>query len=297
MGLALTPQGLAFLHGVRDPAFLSDFTVPVVASHLLLLQNMSPRWPTKINQAMWSVATEWQIYFVLPLILLPVWRRAGVGALVAAGLALGVAPLLLVRSGFPYIPEYVWYVGSFAIGAGGAVWGWQGMADEKSRPTRRRAALIGLGIFLVGYLLASKYITPPHTMTASATANYVNAVLKDYLLSGIIVCVLLYGMLARELSRAWRFLPFRLLETPIARSLGAFSYSLYLTHCIVLSQADTWIAAQQIAPATGFVLKAVFGVPTAIALAYAFHLAFEKPFMVSSRSRNMQILAEAPTPS
>lgn len=295
LGLFLSPQGLEYLRGAGPPAFLADFTVPDMLSHLLMLHNLSMAWGHKINQALWSVATEWQIYFVLPFVLLPFWRRAGVWAMVAAGLALGIAPVVLVSLKFPFVPEAVWYVGSFAVGAAGAAWAWQGLADECRRPALRRAALIGLGLSVAAYVLACKYVAPPHTMVTNAGHNYLNAVLKDYLLSGMIVCVLIYGTLARDLSASWGFAPFRLLETPVARSLGAFSYSLYLTHCIVLSQADAWVAAQQITPAAAFVLKALFGIPASLLFAYLFHLAFEKPFMVSSRSRNTRLLAEAPT--
>jgi len=296
-GLLLSPQGLGYLRGARDPNWLLALSAPVVISHVLLVQDLSMAWALRLNQAMWSVATEWQIYFLLPFLLLPVWRRAGVWAMAAAGMALGIAPIVLAVRHFPFIPQGVWYVGSFALGAAGAAWAWRGLADERRQPALRRAALLGLGLSAVAYVLACKYIAPPHTMNADPGRNYFNAVLKDYILSAMIACVLVYGTLARDLSASWGFTPFRLLETPAARHLGAFSYSLYLTHCIVLSQADAWIGAEQVAPATAFVLKAVVGVPLAVAVAYLFHLAFEKPFMVSSGSRNTRLLAEAPAQS
>ena len=293
LGLLLTPLGLAFLQGARDPAFLRDFTAPAVLSHFLLLHNMTVDWSHRINQALWSVATEWQIYFTLPFMLLPIWRRAGVWALAAAGLALGIAPVLLILVHSPYVPNSAWYAGSFGIGAAGAVWAWRGMSHEQERPALRRASLIGLGLSMVAYVLACKYVAPPHTIVVDAGRNYLNAVLKDYLLSAMIVCVLLYGTLASGVAPSWKTAPFRLLETPLARGLGAFSYSLYLTHCIILSQADGWIAAQHIAPATAYVFRGAFGIPLAFAFGYLFHLAFEKPFMVSSGSRNTRLLAEA----
>jgi peptidoglycan/LPS O-acetylase OafA/YrhL len=294
LSLALSPPGLAYLHGVRDPEYLSNFTAPAVLSHLFLLQNTGQDWQSRINQAMWSIATEWQIYFLLPFVLLPVWRRGGVWALAAAGLVLGVAPVGLVLRDVSHVPMAAWYIGSFTIGAVGAVWAWRGLAEEQERPALRRAALIGLGLSTVAYALACKYVAPPHTIVTNAAHNYLNAVLKDYLLSAMIACVLVYDTLARDLPASWSFTPFRLLETPVARCLGAFSYSLYLTHCIILLQANAWIATEHIAPATGFVLKGVLGLPTALLFAYLFHLAFEKPFMVTSESRNMRLLAEAP---
>lgn len=294
LGLLLTPAGLAFGRGARDPSFLADLTAPSVLSHLLLLHNLGTAWGHKINQALWSVATEWQIYFVLPFVLLPVWRRLGVWAMAAAGLILGATPFVLVVVDFPYIPEAIWYVGSFAVGAAAAVWAWRGLAEAGARPGLRRAALLGLAGAAVLYVLASKFIAPPHTLVVDPGRNYLNGVLKDYLLSAMIACVLLYGTLARDLAATWRFAAFRLLETRPLRALGAFSYSLYLTHCIVLSQADGWIAARHIGPQEGFVLKAALGIPLAVAFSYLFHLACEKPFMVTSRSRNTRLLAEAP---
>ena len=38
------------------------WTTSGLLTHLLLLHNLSPRWAGQINEAMWSVATEWQIY-------------------------------------------------------------------------------------------------------------------------------------------------------------------------------------------------------------------------------------------
>ncbi len=294
LGLLLTPAGLAFLRGARDPLFLAELSAPAILTHLLLLHNLGTAWGHKINQALWSVATEWQIYFVLPFVLLPVWRRLGPWAMAAAGLALGVAPVVLVAVNFPLIPEAIWYIGSFALGAAGAVWAWRGLAEAPLRPGLRRAALLGLAGGAVLYVLASKYVAPPHTLVVDAGRSYLNGVLKDYLLSAMIACVLVYGTLARDLAASWRFAAFRLLETRPLRTLGAFSYSLYLTHCVVLSQADGWIAARHVGPQEGFVLKAALGIPLAVACAYLFHLACEKPFMVTSPSRNTRLLAEAP---
>lgn len=294
LGLVLSPAGLAYLHGVRDPRWLTDFTAPNLLSHLLLVHDLSPAWSGKINLALWSIGTEWQIYFTLPFILLPVWRRGGVRALLAAGMAVGVAPIFLRLFDSPFYIEGGWYAGVFGIGAAGAVWGWQGLSDAPGRPAMRRRALIGLAVLAVAYVFACKYVAPTHTLFINAGRNYLDAVLKDYLLGGMIVCVLIFGSLSRDLPKSPAFAPFRLLETSAARTLGAFSYSLYLTHCVVLKQADTLIVSKHISPMMAFDLKAVLGIPIAIGLAYGFHLVFERPFMVSSGSRNMRLLAEAP---
>src|SRR5579883_2111781 len=43
-----------------------------IVSHVLLLHNWSHTWEYRINPPMWSVALEWQIYFLFPLLLLPI---------------------------------------------------------------------------------------------------------------------------------------------------------------------------------------------------------------------------------
>ena len=54
-----------------------------VLAHLLLIQDLSGKWATNINGPMWSVAVEWQIYFIFPILLLPMARRLGMVAMAA----------------------------------------------------------------------------------------------------------------------------------------------------------------------------------------------------------------------
>ena len=60
-----------------------------ILPHLLLVHNLKGWWAMRIDPPMWSVATEWQIYFLFPA-LLAAWRRWGVSAMVALGFAVGI---------------------------------------------------------------------------------------------------------------------------------------------------------------------------------------------------------------
>src|SRR5207237_1181285 len=64
-------------------------------SHLLVIHNLSPDWVHKINGPLWSVATEWQIYFVFPALLLPFWRRWNALPTILLAFAVGYAPHFL----------------------------------------------------------------------------------------------------------------------------------------------------------------------------------------------------------
>ena len=57
-----------------------DVSIPVttkdVIEHLLLVQDLFSETTPKINHSLWSIAVEWQIYFLFPLILF-FWRELG----------------------------------------------------------------------------------------------------------------------------------------------------------------------------------------------------------------------------
>ena len=81
--------------------------------------------------------------------------------------------------------------------------------------------------------------------------------------------------------------------------LGAFSYSIYLVHALVLvliGQALTTFArmgAFQI-----FLFEGTIGVAIVISASYLFHLAFERPFMNHKENRTagqMRSIAESST--
>jgi peptidoglycan/LPS O-acetylase OafA/YrhL len=47
-----------------------------------------------IIHPLWTVATEWQLYFFFPLFLLPIWRRFGLTSVVLAAFLIGIAPVI-----------------------------------------------------------------------------------------------------------------------------------------------------------------------------------------------------------
>lgn len=119
LALLASPQGMAALRGRAALAWSLDFSAGSLLSHLAVIHNLSPQWSGRINMALWSVAIEWQIYFVFPLLLLPIWRRFGSAAAIAAGFAVGLLPLVITR--YDLSVACFWYIGLFALGMAGAV--------------------------------------------------------------------------------------------------------------------------------------------------------------------------------
>src|SRR5581483_6838354 len=102
----------------EDPSQSNDFRLDVLLTHLFVVHNWSEISIHAIDPPMWSVATEWQIYFLFPLFLLPIWRRFGTLASIAAGFALGFAPHFLLNG---YLDaSFPWFVGLFALGMAAA---------------------------------------------------------------------------------------------------------------------------------------------------------------------------------
>jgi peptidoglycan/LPS O-acetylase OafA/YrhL len=102
-----------------------------ITSHALLIHTWVRDQAFSINKALWSVATEWHIYFLFPTILLPVWRRVGSAALILAAFTIGTAPLVLLPSGNYLLAACPWYVGLFALSMTGR-WSRRRLAARRS---------------------------------------------------------------------------------------------------------------------------------------------------------------------
>jgi peptidoglycan/LPS O-acetylase OafA/YrhL len=109
--------------------------------------------------------------------------------------------------------------------------------------------------------------------------------IKDTLFGAASMCFLIhYSEVARgvDAGRIRSPLMLRLLDSPCATGLGAFSYSLYLVHVpmifVALKSARLLHIHSVGAIIIGFWL---IGLPLVLFLAYRFHLIFERPFMSS----------------
>jgi peptidoglycan/LPS O-acetylase OafA/YrhL len=80
----------------RPVGSVFPFTAGQVMSHLLMLHNLSPAWVRTINGSFWSLALEWQLYLVFPL-LVAAFRRWGPARALA-----GVLVLTLAYRGWVY---------------------------------------------------------------------------------------------------------------------------------------------------------------------------------------------------
>lgn len=239
----------------------------VIITHLLLIHNLSNDWISRIDAPMWSVATEWQIYFLFPLVLLPIYRRSVAGML-AAALVLGVAPMFLFHRGET---AYPWFTLLFGIGMVGAAINFTPTAQFRLVKDRVNWGAV--------CLISTLAVFAWHTLKA----RHGDMKWKGDLVEDAITAIATMGLLVactNSLHRhtAKRPVVLLALESRPLLFLGAISYSLYLMHSPILGVTDILIRALSPSSAVAATLYLVGGVAVAIGLTYLFYFVFERPF-------------------
>jgi peptidoglycan/LPS O-acetylase OafA/YrhL len=253
-----------------------------LVAHLLLIHNLSYNWASKIDPGMWTIATEWQIYFLFPLLLLPMWRRLGNAGMVTVGMGLGLGLFLLTGKGHAAAP---WFLGLFALGAA--------VAAREASGKRRPGEALRLG-WLAAILFAIfavitfecafgmlRFLTV-HGM--EGTWPYFWAF--DVLIGIATACLLIFAsasiadqkphLLVRWLSSRW-----------LVR-IGVASYTLYLIHDPILAVLKLGLDRIHLGPFEQFAAMILVGGPIVLAATYLFHIVFERPFMTTSRVRGAE---------
>jgi peptidoglycan/LPS O-acetylase OafA/YrhL len=241
--------------------------------HGLLVQDIVPSIAP--NGAFWSIAVEWQIYFLFPLILL-LGRWTSVRTSVLCTVALVIVAELIAGFGSPLnkihhvSPQFL---ALFALGVLAVKVGQNGLG----RKARRLLALAGAAA-LVGFVV---------TANVEGSVWVVNQYFWVDLVFGAAVACLMAAMFGGGLPRVRRAL-----STRVALTLGLFSYSIYLLHGPLVTVLYTKVFGPlHLAAVPTFGLLLVVGVPVILTICYGFHLMFEAPFL---HRRDFGALREIP---
>ncbi|WP_422936011.1 acyltransferase family protein [Sinomonas sp. P47F7] len=245
VGLASTPTGGALTS--RD-----------VLVHGLLLQDAIGTTPP--NGVFWSIAVEWHIYFLFPLVLLLV-RRWG------AAVVLGVATALVIAQHLigAVIPAVGWFdrfsPAYFVLFVGGSV-----AAQLATRGAGASAGIV-LGALCVAGFATAAGVAGPRTIVGEYF--WVDLVV------GAATACLFVALTQGRLPWLARFLALR----PLA-AVGTFAFSLYLVHAPILDVLrERVLAPAGVTGANAFWPLMLLGVPAALAGAYAFFVVCERPFL------------------
>ena len=252
-----------------------DTAVPALApapilTHVLLLHDFTAPYFVRIDPPMWSVALEWHIYFLFPLLLL-VWRRSGMAAVVLAAMILGYLPHKLSHGVLDFAKFH--YIGLFAVGMAAC---WIATSTEQRAARLRALPWGGITAFLA---LGCLFTVPRNFGSVS------NFGLPDYVPALASASLLVYCTLCASRHNAKSAHLVDLLETPWLVGAGRFSYSLYLIHYPLLALAYAGLSRLDCSAESRLVLLGCGCCPLIVALASLFFRLFEKPF-IEKKSQN-----------
>jgi peptidoglycan/LPS O-acetylase OafA/YrhL len=262
---------------------LPAFTPEVLITHVLMIFNLRGDWIFKINSPFWSVATEWQIYFLFPLLFLPLLRAGGRwGLLVLVPLAFlaGFVPYVLLRRGNWSITDaHPWYTGLFAMGMTAAVAAISPRLGAVGGMLRRFAGRLALAAAAAAVAIA-----------AFTDWRHRYEFIFDGICGAAVMGALVFmtrGCLDSRADSALARQCRRWLGAAPLKVLGDMSYSLYLTHVPVVVFVHHWTARQGWHTSGWGVIGIMLGiaVPLSVVIAAGFHLVFERPFMGRGKAR------------
>jgi peptidoglycan/LPS O-acetylase OafA/YrhL len=221
----------------------------------LLAQDFAPGGSP--NRAFWSIAVEAQLYVLLPLLLLVITRWSAIAMVsIVAAVVLIVGLVAPNEALIRFTPDLAVL---FAIGLVTS-----GIVTASDRTRSRPWAWYALaGTALVVALIVIK----------GATWTNVNVFWVD-LAWGPAIAWFLAAVATSRPRHVVRFL-----ATPPLRSLGSFSYSLYLTHAPIVIAVSYGLVLGRVAPGTPtFLVLSAILLPTTVCFARLFAAVFELPF-------------------
>ncbi|WP_082485025.1 acyltransferase family protein [Microbacterium sp. Leaf151] len=240
-------------------------TIPSVIAHLFLVQNFSGAWAVNINGPMWSIAVEWQIYFLLPLLLLPLRKLLHPLALAALMLTVTVIPPVAIGAGTVAHP---WLIGLFAAGMAAA---------EYARGAHYKAVHVGAALAWVALVLG---------ITSLIKSDEVSGLWFSETVAGVVAAIAI-ALMARAYNENRAPRAVLLLGAKPLEYAGFVSYSVYLLHSPLLALGNLLLLPLGLPILAQWVAMTFVVAPLAIAACIGFFYLAEKPF-INDRQKAIQ---------
>jgi peptidoglycan/LPS O-acetylase OafA/YrhL len=255
---ALTISALLITAGIIGSPAGSAITGQDILIHALLLQDaVGSNSP---NGVFWSIAVEWHIYFVFPLLLL-FMRKFGV---------MTILPFVVVLVGVQHTAgQFIPLLGAFdrfstaylALFAAGVTAAWLSHHRRGVRFCVVSAIMLGSGFVVAAAVIGPRWIV------------------SQYFWVDLVVGGASAAMMTALDQGSLRWLT-RLLSARPLVFVGQFAFSLYLIHAPVLEVLRVHLVVPTgLTGAPAFWMLAAIGIPAALGTAYLFFRTCERPFL------------------
>ena len=241
-------------------------TLQGIVTHLFLIHDIFKSDIFQSNSSLWSIAVEWRIYFLFPLLVI-FWEKWG--GIKTTTIALGGSYLLFsILSLFQFFNagppgSSLHYIALFSGGMLAADISFS--ETELNRQLRKNVPWTLLTIVLLMIAIPSAGIR---------SMGGISWILSD-LSAGLTSICLLITIMSFPKHPINKILNWK----PLVK-LGCFSYSIYLIHLPLVQLFYQYISRPlNLSPVLEVTLMYLIGVPLVIAISYVFFLLFEKPFL------------------
>ena len=237
-----------------------------IVVHAALLQDIFRSTP--LNPTFWSIAIEWQIYFLFPLLLLS-WRRGG-GVRTALIVTLAASLVFVAASDVHAFSKllrlFPQFLALFAFGMlASRVLSQDPLAARWRGYRLGVSALLWLGLVVLLHVQGARWMVATHYYWVD-------------LICGAATACLIAGLASGEGRWLAAVLGGRLLA-----GLGRFSYSIYCLQFSVLVFVGFDVVPWHASRDVRFLIFLSVGLTAVLLCSYLFSLAFERPFL-SARS-------------
>jgi peptidoglycan/LPS O-acetylase OafA/YrhL len=243
-------------------------------AHLFLVHNMNKNWVFNINPPLWSVAVEWQIYFMYAFVMMPLYKKFKSTALLISGLVLSVCLFgvsrIPVLSHNEFFWPHSWFVFIFAMAAYGAWYNYRvasnGMDKFSTSVLVASVVLCMVTLVILHICFNDKWLE---------NHNYIAEILSGFIATGVMVFCINSVLMSRK-SRLAAFLSLQ----PVV-FLGKISYSIYLYHCFVMAIV-IFLAMKYLGGGLLSLFVTLFtSLSLVVAISFFFYKYIERPFMRS----------------
>ena len=250
-----------------------------LASHMMMVHNLFLKYRYSIDAPCWTVAAEWQLYLLFPLVLLPIWRRFGIPALLGVSAALSLLPFLCGADAVNY---HSWYIFIFALGMCGAAIQYHDRLQEKRWRKNISWSKIALWLYAAFGLLCIADFALHNHLIWEYIPNWKRFCGYELLAGTACVALMVYGgQRLHEATDRHPSMVIRFLSHPWLTLIGMFSYSHYLVHFPILFTIR-WLTLLMRMPSTYVIFIMYFvAIPISLTAGYLFFLLVEKRFLPS----------------